>query len=279
MAAEWADDWAQEREFVLEVGQRAADFARQAYDRFEVIPDAPSSITTPVDRAIQEQILQAIQKAYPNDAALAEEDTPTARQLPRHGRRCWVIDPIDGTKGFARKTGEFSIMIALTVDQEPVLGAVLEPIPERITYAVRGQGCVVIEGSGPPRSGQVRAVEKLSEAVLVQSRSRSGTEGSGLVKQLGPQRIVEIYSAGVKLAMVARGAVDLYVNNYANFNDWGICAGDILVREAGGVCVLLDGQPIQYGADPAQPRGGMIAAHPTLAEQVVHRLRTDPPVA
>ena len=185
-------------------------------------------------------------RAIDGDAGwLSEETADTADRLERS--RVWVVDPIDGTRGFAMKNGEFSIMVGLTRGDRVVLGVVVEPVVERVTYAVEGQGCYVRTGDGDPVRCRVTAVADLSEAVLTQSHSKRGAPPKAVVVALKPARLAEMYSAGVKLALVARGEADLYVNDYLNFHDWDICAGEILVTEAGGTVTLFDGGPVVYG--------------------------------
>ena len=92
------------------------------------------------------------------------------------------------------------------------------------------------------------------------------------VTALSPKKVRETHSAGVKLALVARGEVDLYVNHYPNFHDWDICAGHILVEEAGGTVTTLRGQPIRYGSSGADQRLGLVASNGELHEGVLAKL-------
>ena len=108
--------------------------------------------------------------------------------------------------------------------------------------------------------------------MLVQSHAKRG-ETLWPVAALKPRKVVETYSAGVKLAMVARGEVDLYVNTYPNFSDWDICAGDILVTEAGGTVTEIAGTPIQYGTAGNAQRGGLLATNGRLHAAAVDGLR------
>src|SRR5215470_3139 len=130
-----------ELEIALDAARQASRYLVQEYERFQAIPDAPASISTEADRQSQEIILQAIRCACPDDALCAEESTPTLRGGSQTGPRLWIVDPIDGTRGFARKNGEFSVMIAFVETSQIGLGVVYQPAAERLTYAVRGQGC------------------------------------------------------------------------------------------------------------------------------------------
>src|SRR5438046_2897311 len=134
----------------LEAAERAAALIRREYQSFAAIPDAPANITTAVDRQAQELILDLLHQRFAKDALCAEEKTPTLAKAKHTGPRVWVVDPIDGTRGFARKIGQFSVMIGLLLAGRPVLGVVLEPVPNRVTYAWEGGGCWCRLGDGEP---------------------------------------------------------------------------------------------------------------------------------
>ena len=147
--------FARELAVALEAADLASRLILDHYERLVVIPDAPASITTDTDRQSQETILSHLHGAFPTDALLAEENTPTAAASPRSGARLWIIDPIDGTRGFARKNGEFSVMIAFLQDGVICVGVVLEPAKNRNTYASLGGGCW-----RPGRQGAGRCVSR-----------------------------------------------------------------------------------------------------------------------
>src|SRR5262249_34454236 len=157
----------------LEAARRAGAYLRDAYARFERIAHAPVGISTDADKQAQEIILQNIQRAFPDDAVCAEEKTASLKKMPAEGARLWIVDPIDGTRGFAEKNGEFSVMVAFVRDEQIVVGVVLEPANDRLTYAELGQGCWRSDGSGPAEQCRVTAVQDLSQALLIQSRSRT----------------------------------------------------------------------------------------------------------
>jgi 3'(2'), 5'-bisphosphate nucleotidase len=105
----------------------------------------------------------------------------------------------------------------------------------------------------------------------VQSRSR--TQPTPPVAALKPARVIETYSAGIKLALVARGEADVYVNTYEAFHDWDVCAGDILVAEAGGKVTGLKGEELRYGLPGAWQRSGLLATNGALHEAAVAGLK------
>jgi 3'(2'), 5'-bisphosphate nucleotidase len=256
----------------LEAADKAAGYLRKAYDAFTPISNAPASISTEADRMSQELILGHLIAAFPDDAFCGEEGTAALVGVKSHGPRLWVVDPIDGTRGFVTKNGEFSIMIGLVVNDRVVVGVVHEPAFDRVTYARFAHGCWARTGTAMPVACYVTKTEHLSETTLVQSHAKKG-ETPWPVAALKPRKVVETYSAGVKMAMVARGEADLYVNTYANFSDWDICAGDVLVTEAGGTATEIPGTPLRYGTAGYSQTGGLLATNGRIHEAAAAGLR------
>ena len=255
----------------LAAADLAGDFIRAEYESFVAIPDAKASITTHVDTGAQEIILKHLMAAFPGDGFCAEEST-AIRSTAANPERLWVIDPIDGTRGFATKNGEFSVMIGLTVKNQPVLGVVQQPIQRRTTYATLGEGCFAINGDRPPVRCGVTATATLDAATLTTSHMNPDKPPKPVIRKLLPGFVHQTFSAGVKLALVARGAVDLYVNDYPEFHDWDVCAGHVLVVEAGGTVTEFDGGEVRYGRAGAKRRGGMVATNGVLQAEVLRRL-------
>jgi 3'(2'), 5'-bisphosphate nucleotidase len=264
-----------ELEVALDACRRAHRRILEEYAPFQPILDARADIKLQIDRESQEILLQHLDAAFPQDSFCAEEDTPTlsrARAAGRNPQRVWVVDPIDGTRGFAQKNGEFSVMVGLIERDEVVLGVVLEPARQRLTYATQGGGCWRQDDTGgTPQRCQVSCVALPQEATVTTSHS---TRRSRQMEALHPARILAVYSAGIKLALVARGEADLYLNTYPNFHDWDICAGHILVEEAGGRVTTLRGDPVTYGhSASASQRHGLLASNGAIHERALAALR------
>ncbi len=254
----------------LVAAERASELIRREYESFVAVPDAPASISTHVDKASQDLILKFLHEQFPRDALCAEESIPGYESIPKSGRRAWVVDPIDGTRGFAKKVGQFSVMIGLLVDGSPVVGVVAEPAQKRVTFAQLGGGCYTTTGDETMTRCQV-SDRTASDFVLVQSWSKPGQPAKP-VQQLRPAKVLETYSGGVKLAMVARGEADVYPNTYEAFYDWDICAGHVLVTEAGGTVTDLAGNPIAYQAADFSQRKGLLASNGPMHAEFVKRL-------
>ncbi|MGL5096022.1 MAG: inositol monophosphatase family protein, partial [Planctomycetia bacterium] len=163
---------------------------------------------------------------------------------------------------------------------EVVVGVVLEPAIGRLTYASRGAGCFVqTSPSAAPARCTVRPTERMADAVLSMSRSQGAAGEAKLLAGFGAASAVQTYSAGIKLAQVARGETDVYLGDYISLRDWDISAGCILVTEAGGTITDIDGNPVRYGVDGVtkQKRGVLASNGPlhaaalaALAEGRVH---------
>jgi 3'(2'), 5'-bisphosphate nucleotidase len=268
-------DYQRELNAALEAAELAGRAIGVQYARFQQIPDAPAAITTDADRESQEIILQHLHRSFPEDALCAEEATPTLAEAPRTGPRLWIIDPIDGTRGFARKNGEFSVMIGFVDRGRIAVGVVREPALERLTYATKGGGCWRKDGTATAATPcRVSDVSELAKATLTQSRSHKSGPPSPELLALKPGRTISTYSAGIKMAQVARGEADLYLNIYPAFSDWDICAGHILIEEASGRATGLGGEELRYGQPGASQTFGLLGSNGCLHQAALAALRT-----
>jgi 3'(2'), 5'-bisphosphate nucleotidase len=250
------------------------------YRTFETIEDAPADISTEADRASQEIILRRLSAAFPGDGFCGEESTATLAELrrtrPSEASRVWIVDPIDGSRGFAKKNGEFSVMIGLVEDGRAVLGVVHEPAADRTTFASLGQGCFVHHGSETPRRVAVKPTTAWPDAVVAMSRSRKPEAADRLLAIFGAGRGVATYSAGIKLAQVARGEADLYVGDYPAMHDWDLAAGVALVEEAGGRATDFAGRPLAFGRPPYKQAGGLLATNGRLHADALTIVQSKP---
>ena len=253
-----------------EAARLASEYLRGEYERFVAVPDAPVTISTHADKASQELILAFLHERFPDDALCAEESTPAFDAVPKAGRRAWVVDPIDGTRGFAKKMGQFSVMIGLLVDGQPVVGVVAEPAQHRTTFATVGSGCWAQLGTAEPTRCRV-SNRGSDELILAQSWLKTGMSPKP-VRALTPVRVIETYSGGVKMALVARGEADAYANVYETFCDWDICAGHVLVTEAGGTVTTLGGEAISYQDEGFKQKRGLLATNGAIHSEAITRL-------
>lgn len=253
--------WQAELKAALAAADKAGQAILRLYAAFEAMDTAPADISTQADKESQECIAQFLLQNYPGDGICAEEDTVTANDAAINSNRYWVIDPIDGTRGFAIKNGEFSVMIALVVDGVARLGVVAEPLVERVTYAAENYGCFTQRGGNPQRCAATTTA-KLDRCVASISRSQSADAEKRFRTTIGLARTTPTFSAGIKLAQVARGETDLYLGDYLGLADWDVCAGHLLVEQAGGRVSNIDGKPISYdGSGRSLRNRGILASN------------------
>jgi 3'(2'), 5'-bisphosphate nucleotidase len=147
---------------------------------------------------------------------------------------------------------------------------VAEPVQHRFTFASVGGGCWTHTDDAEPTRCHVSS-RGFDALVLAQSWLKTGMSPKP-VRALAPVRVIETYSGGVKLALVARGEADAYANTYETFCDWDICAGHLLVTEAGGTVTDLGGNPITYQGENFKQKRGLIATNSIIHTEAVLRL-------
>ncbi len=265
-------DYAHELTVALEAAALASDYLRREYAAFTALASAPSDISTHADKGAQEIILRHLQAVFPADGLLAEEATDALRDHAAGASgRVWVVDPIDGTRGFATKNDQFSVMIGLAVADRAVLGVVAEPVPNSTTYGVVGGRCWVRHGHGEAVECRVSLTDSLAAACLARSFGKPGDQTRG-ERRLQPRTTMPTHSSGIKMALVARGEADVYVNDHSAFCDWDVCAGQALVEAAGGRVTSFDGTPVGYGPGGPRRTTGLIASNGRIHDAAVAAL-------
>ena len=243
-----------ERDVAVRAAREAGDIIRRWYAMpITVTEKGPDHPLTRADLESNEYIRGHIEKAFPDDGWLSEETADSSARLAR--RRVWVVDPLDGTKEFIQHIPEFCVCIALVEAGRPIVGVEYNPAADRLYVAVRGQGTTV---NGEP--ARVSRQAKLADAVVMASRSEDKRKEWDPFKPL--MRVALTGSVAFKLAELSTG------NGDATFtltpkNEWDICAGTILVEEAGGRVTGLEGEPLVFN-QPSPLRPGMIASNGIL---------------
>lgn len=204
---------------------------------------ADSSPVTDADEAAERIILDALAKIDPESPVVAEESVAAGRTPEVAGRTFWLVDPLDGTKEFLSRNGEFTVNIARIEEGRPVLGVVHAPAVGQTYFAYDGQAFAVY-GDGPPTPIHVRPAPA-EGLVCVVSRSHRTPETDAFLKGLA---IAEERSAGssLKFCLVAAGEADIYPR-LGRTMEWDTAAGHAVVAAAGGSVRRLDGRALDYG--------------------------------
>lgn len=210
---------------------------------FQVRGKGDASPVTEADERAEAVILAALAQIAPDIPAISEE-AASQGHIPAGGARFWLIDPLDGTKEFISRNGEFTVNIALVEDGRPVLGVVLAPALDRLFAGVVGTGAFV-EEAGVRRAIQCRCVP--AEGLTVVS-SRSHGDAAALDAFLAGRRVAASVNVGssLKLCLIAAGEADLYPR-LGRTMEWDIAAGHAVLSAAGGQVQTLQGAPLGYG--------------------------------
>lgn len=226
---------------IREAGQVIMDIYATDFDVSRKGDDSP---VTQADQRAEAVILAGLSRAMPGIPVVAEEAV-SAGQIPEVGDRFFLVDPLDGTKEFISRNGEFTVNIALIERGYPVLGLVLAPAVGRLFGGAQGVGAWVEDAAGR-RPIHCRAVPSQGLTVVA---SRSHGDEAALDAFLNGRTVASRTNAGssLKLCLVAAGEADLYPR-LGRTMEWDIAAGDAVLRAAGGqVRTVADGQVLRYG--------------------------------
>ena len=226
---------------VIEISRDACKKILGVYNTdFSFISKNDNSPITQADNVSNELITNRLKENYPDIPVLSEEGQ---KNMPANAEYCWIVDPLDGTKEFIGKNGEFTVNIALVQNQRPVLGVIAVPVTGVIFFASKGNGAYKQEG------GVITAIHvsnKTSELIWVGSKSHSTEKEANVINQKG-SLIKTMIQAGSSLkgAMVAEGTADIYYR-FGPTCEWDTCAMHCIVEEAKGIFRQMDGSELLY---------------------------------
>jgi len=211
-----------------EAAHRILDVYRQ---NFSIASKQDGSPLTEADRAAHRVIVERLRHLTPRIPVLSEESASVAYDERRHWHRFWLVDPLDGTREFINRNGEFTVNIALVDNSEPVLGVVKVPVSGTSYYACRGAGAY--------RGGRVRVVASRSHrsAELEQYLACLGREAAGYD--------TVAMGSSLKFCVVAEGAADVYPR-LGPTSEWDTAAAQCVVECAGGRVLDVNSRPLAY---------------------------------
>lgn len=242
-----------------EAAHRAGEVILSYYSSsYEIQSKGVDNPVTSADLAANRVLHETLLGAFPEAGWLSEESADNAARLQRD--YVWIIDPIDGTREFIQGLDEFVIVVAFVVQQQVEVAVTYNPVRRELWYACRGQGAFC---NGQPI--HVSPTAHLPGALVLASRSETGRGEWDRFHNILTVR--PMGSVAYKLAQVAQGKCDLTFSLVPK-NEWDICAGTLLVTEAGGQVTDLQGQPFRFN-QPETLRAGIIATNGLLHAQVV----------
>jgi 3'(2'), 5'-bisphosphate nucleotidase len=240
----------------MPVAARAGEAIMRVYDAgFEVQRKADNSPLTLADLESQKIIIEGLQRLTPDIPILAEESAAATWAERRHWRELWVVDPLDGTREFVKRNGEFTVNIALVVDHEPLVGVVTAPAKNLCYWGASGVGAFS-EHRGARRV-PIHTAAPSQPLRVVGSRSHASAETAAYLTRLAPHVITGIGSS-LKFCLIAEGKADLYPR-FGPTSEWDTAAGQALLEAAGGQVTRFDGHRLRYNCRESLINGDFIA--------------------
>lgn len=230
---------------IVQIAQQAGDKILSVYNAdMEIEYKDNDSPLTKADRLAHDYIFNALNELSEKFPILSEEGAEIPFAERSGWVRYWLVDPLDGTKEFIKRNGEFTVNIALIENHKPVLGVVYAPVLERTYYAAQGVGAFRQENQKPPVKIAVEHFKSQSKWKVVASRSHMSPETVSMVNALGDTELVSMGSS-LKLCLVAEGTAHIYPR-LALTSEWDTAASQCVVEQAGGVVVTQDLKPLEY---------------------------------
>ncbi|HAJ37445.1 MAG TPA: 3'(2'),5'-bisphosphate nucleotidase CysQ [Chloroflexi bacterium] len=260
-------DLTQELEFVARLAREAATIVNTFYIGSSEVRYKPGDEpVTEADRSANQHIVNRIRARFPDDGILSEESKDDLARL-KHAR-VWIIDPLDGTKEFIARNGEFSIMIGLAIEGRPMLGVVQQPATGLLYAGAVGQGAYLYE-DGERVELTVSDLAEIRNMTMVSSRSHRQQIVDRIRAQLNITRERVSGSVGLKVGLITRQLADLYIHPSPGCKEWDLCAPQALLEAAGGRITDCWGNPLRYNKRDVRAHNGLIATNGVLHDQVV----------
>lgn len=261
---------------VRSVGWGAADILRSYYhdkETQELEGDKKDGPVTTADLATNHYILEKLQTSFGHEdfGYLSEETHQGEEPVPQPW--VWIIDPLDGTRDFIDKTGEFAIHIALTYQGRPMLAIVAVPESEKLYFAIKDKGTFVETLQGEVTPIMVSQRDKVEDLSLVVSRTHRDNRFQKLIDRLPIKGRNYVGSVGCKISTILEQQSDIYISLSGKSapKDWDFAAPELILTEAGGKFTHFSGEPLTYNKGDVRQWGGLLASnghcHETLCQQ------------
>lgn len=249
---------------IIQIAKEAGERILEVYrTSFTIKNKSDNSPLTTADYLSHEIISKRLKNLYPAIPVLSEEDKGISYEIRENWPCFWLIDPLDGTREFIKRNGEFTVNISLIQGNKPVLGVIYSPVKNILYFAKRGMGAFKLVADGKPQN--IRSKGKSDDKALraVVSRSHCNQE---LEEYLNKLNLKERISTGssLKFCLVAEGKADIYPR-IGTTMEWDTAAGQVIVEEAGGKVVeFATGNPLTYNKKSLENPSFIVKGSDTL---------------
>lgn len=259
------------------VGWGAADILRSFYrgtaneGNLEVSHKKDGPVTA-ADLAANHYILEQLQGALKHEdfGYLSEETYKAQGSKPVPKKWVWIIDPLDGTRDFIEKTGEYAIHIALTYEGKPMLAIVVIPEAEKLYFAIKGRGTFVETRQGSIQTVRVSGRDRIAELTSVTSRSHRNRRLNEMLARMPFKAQKMMGSVGGKVSTILEQQSDVYISLSGKSapKDWDFAAPDLVLTEAGGKFTSFEGEALTYNNEDVSQWGGLMASNGHCHEEL-----------
>ncbi|XP_038069335.1 inositol monophosphatase 1-like [Patiria miniata] len=231
----------------VEIAKKAGEEIRATFQSKKTVEmkSSPADLVTETDQKVEQLIISFLRSKFPDHCFIGEETTAAGVHCELTDNPTWIIDPVDGTTNFVHSFQFVAVSIGLSVSKENVVGVVYNPILDELFTAIKGQGAYC---NGKPIScskqqdiSQCLALVEIGSS-RVSAHLQTKLQNISSILQQGVHGVRSLGSAALNICQVARGGGDVYVEH--GIHCWDMAAGDIILREAGGVTIDPKGGPL-----------------------------------
>lgn len=261
-----------EIEIAKELAVRAGTILMKHYSEGPAVDwKGTASPVTAADRSAGAFLVEELRRQFPEDGILCEEEADKSAPLTQ--RRIWVIDPMDGTKQFINRLGEFAVMIGMAVDGIATLGVVYQPTMDKLYVAASGMGAFLVQGQ-TTRPLRVSPESDASAMTIALSRSHNSPPVEQICQRLGVRESIRTGSIGIKVGLICEGRAHLYLHTQEGPSQWDTCAPEAILREAGGRMTDLSNNSLRYDPPGLRHVNGVIASSGAIHNRIVEVARS-----
>jgi 3'(2'), 5'-bisphosphate nucleotidase len=250
-------------DLVTTIAWETTDLLRAFYRSTDLtVIDKAGEPQTNADVAADRHISDRLFAVFGDACGYLTEETYQQQQATQPQDWVWIIDPIDGTKEFVNKTGEYAVHIALVYQQRPVLAVVALPEQELIYRAVKNTGTERVDRQGHIQKLRVAQSTPLALSTVIASRSHRSPALEKVLAALPSSKQIQVGSVGGKVAAIIEQRADIYISISSRSapKDWDLAAPELILTEAGGAYCRADGQPLIYNRTDVSQWGCLIAS-------------------
>ena len=257
-----------ELDIALEAVTEAGKAILEIYDKnYETSTKHDDSPITDADLQSNEIIKRILSKS--NHKILSEEDKDDQTRLSE--QLIWIVDPLDGTSDFIDKTGEFTVMIALVKDKEPIIGVIGWPTEKNIFAAQKGKGAYRFSKNGWNKIS-VTQISDLSKCRTVGSRHHLSEREKMFIDKLGIKDFTSIGSS-LKVGKISSGEAEAYITTTNKMKEWDTAASRCIISEAGGKMTDMDGNEITYNNAVVNHQNGILVTNGLIHNKIVEEFK------